>query len=92
MGGGYHAPRRHRHGVLVEGLAVALGQAGRSQRERAAEGAAEVVPLGQVALVPGEQLAGTGQQRQLECARPCHRGPLPGARVGPAGVRLALSA
>ena len=50
-----------RDGVLVERLAAALVEAGGTQRERSAEGAAEVVSLWQLAGVCAEQRARSGE-------------------------------
>ena len=65
-------------GVLVERLAVRCGHARGVQRQRAAEGAAQIVALGQLARVGREQLASAGKQRHLERIGPRHRPNLPG--------------
>ena len=63
-----HTPGGKRHGVLVDRL-VSCGHprdAGGMQRERAAERAAQVVALGQLAGVDAQQLPRAGEQSHLQ--------------------------
>jgi hypothetical protein len=60
------AAGRERHRVLVERLASLVFGAGGAQRERGTECSAEVVSLGQLPGVDGQQRARSGQERELE--------------------------
>ena len=60
MGACDHASRGERNRVLVQRLTVAGRDPGGGECQRAAEGAAQVVALGQLALVYREQLARPG--------------------------------
>jgi hypothetical protein len=55
-----------RHSVLVERGPLVVSDAGGVQRERGTESPAEVVSLGQLAGVDGEQRPSSGKKRQLE--------------------------
>ena len=58
--------RRRRDGVLVDLLARVFERAARPQRERAAEGSAKIIALGQFSSVGAEQSPRAWQQRDLD--------------------------
>jgi len=68
--------------VLVDGLAIVLLDAGAAERQRAAEGPAQIVALGQLSGVHCEQR--TRSWKQLDIARIwLHRPNLHGSRMRP---------
>jgi len=56
-----------------------LGDAGRAQRQRTAERAAQIIALGQLPRVELEQLTGSRQECHLQLLRPSHRTNLHGS-------------
>ena len=79
---GDDAAGRQRDGILVEWLAVLHPDPGGAKRERSAEGAAQIVALGQLARVGREQLARARQQGHLRLVDPSHRANLHGFGAG----------
>ena len=78
--------RRQRHGVLIDGLAAELLDAGGVQRQSATEGAAQIVALGQFPGMDREQLLGAGEKRDIELPRPRHKPNLSAGRSTAGGL------
>jgi hypothetical protein len=78
---GNDAAGGQRDGVLAERGLVVIGQAGRAQRERTAERAAQVIALRQLARVICQQLTGYREEGQLQGSEVWHEakytGPAP---------------